>query len=386
MPLIEIPADLEKDRLEKILYKIPFISPSIREARHAEGIIRVVTDETSHSAMDIEKKVRLLIEEVKNTKKFTSKIKRHNRKEGRKYHFNVFNELVETKQVIPYGNGLNCYGGDFFKLVRCIDRKLELYCESQKAQNWEFPELLTMRDIHRIQYLNHYPHQALAVSHVLENIESIEALSKRADGDSRIPASFLSEPDYLLRHALCIHFYKIHENESISPAPCRIATTIGKCNRYESKNMRTFERLCQFTMREIVYIGSTQTVNGERGRLMDFFCEMTERLDLEFELVTSNDPFFTVELDRKALFQHVAETKYEMALPLDETRKLAVASFNYHGTSFSDAFQICSALPDTRIHTACFGYGLERMAYAFLIQHGANPRAWPPSVKDYLQW
>lgn len=53
-----------------------------------------------------------------------------------------------------------------------------------------------------------------------------------------------------------------------------------------------------------------------------------------------------------------------------------MGSFNIHGSNFGEAFGM--TLPTGGpAHSACVGFGLERLAYAFLCRHGADPADWP---------
>jgi len=61
----------------------------------------------------------------------------------------------------------------------------------------------------------------------------------------------------------------------------------------------------------------------------------------------------------------------------------AIVSCNYHLDHFGHAFDIKSA--DGRVaHSACIGFGLERITLALLKTHGFDPSAWPASVRGVL--
>jgi seryl-tRNA synthetase len=60
-----------------------------------------------------------------------------------------------------------------------------------------------------------------------------------------------------------------------------------------------------------------------------------------------------------------------------------VASFNYHQDHFASAYGI--ELQDgASAHTACLGFGLERIALALFRTHGLDPDAWPGGVRERL--
>jgi seryl-tRNA synthetase len=60
-----------------------------------------------------------------------------------------------------------------------------------------------------------------------------------------------------------------------------------------------------------------------------------------------------------------------------------VASFNYHREHFSSIFELLQ--PNGELaHTACVGFGLERITLALLSRHGLDPDAWPNEVTALL--
>ena len=62
----------------------------------------------------------------------------------------------------------------------------------------------------------------------------------------------------------------------------------------------------------------------------------------------------------------------------------AVTSCNYHLDYFGIAFDIKT--PDGKpAHSACIGFGLERIALALFKTHGLEVRAWPKPVREILE-
>ena len=97
---------------------------------------------------------------------------------------------------------------------------------------------------------------------------------------------------------------------------------------------------------------------------------LIEEMEVTANIKTSSDPFFLNQYQSKAALQQRFKLKYEMNMYLPYAEKeLAVASFNYHGTYFADAFQI-QATDGGKVYTGCIAFGLERFAYAYLCQKG----------------
>ena len=77
--------------------------------------------------------------------------------------------------------------------------------------------------------------------------------------------------------------------------------------------------------------------------------------------------------------------KYELVVPITSSeRPTAVASANWHQDHFGDLFAIRDDQGQTA-HTACVGFGLERVTLALLRVHGTAPERWPRAVRSALQ-
>jgi seryl-tRNA synthetase len=71
-----------------------------------------------------------------------------------------------------------------------------------------------------------------------------------------------------------------------------------------------------------------------------------------------------------AIMQKKFKLKYELGIILPYSNKeLACGSFNYHGSFFTDTFNIKSK-DERPINTGCIAFGLERLVYAYLCQKG----------------
>jgi hypothetical protein len=175
--------------------------------------------------------------------------------------------------------------------------------------------------------------------------------------------------DHCLPPTMCFHTYHQLADRPL-PAPSLTVTSRGKSFRFESRYRRSLERLWDFTIREVVFLGSRSHVLGCRRRLMELVWELMDDLGLGGRCEVANDPFF---VDAEGAWsQRLMELKYELRLPLDPGRDVAVGSFNFHDCFFGESFGI-----GTDVHTACAGFGLERLAYAFLCRHGLDPEGWP---------
>ena len=141
--------------------------------------------------------------------------------------------------------------------------------------------------------------------------------------------------------------------------------------------MTSLERLWDFTVRELVFVGSPEFVLAGRDAVQRLARDFFATLELDHHVETAHDHFFGAEFRRQSAIQSAFELKLEVRATLPRKGKtLAVASYNYHQDFFGRRMNI--RLPDGTIaHTACVGFGLERLAYALVSQFGCDPEAWP---------
>jgi hypothetical protein len=185
--------------------------------------------------------------------------------------------------------------------------------------------------------------------------------------------------DYCLPLTMCFHTYHELSGRPL-PTPETAVTARGKSFRFESRYRRSLERLWDFTIRETVFLGSREFVLNSRRLLMERSCELMEELGLGGRCEVATDPFFTgSDTVERVWSQQLLELKYELRLPLDGNRDVAVGSFNFHEQFFGTSFEITA---DAGIaYTACTGIGLERLTYAFLCRYGLDPDGWPAEVR-----
>jgi seryl-tRNA synthetase len=82
--------------------------------------------------------------------------------------------------------------------------------------------------------------------------------------------------------------------------------------------------------------------------------------------------------------QKEQKLKYEVLVPVNSVEQpTAVCSFNFHQQHFGSTFAIMTADGEPA-HTACLGFGLERVVMALFKAHGFNAGRWPDTVRQRL--
>lgn len=160
-------------------------------------------------------------------------------------------------------------------------------------------------------------------------------------------------------------------------------TVFGWCFRAEPSADPA--RMQAFRQREFVFLGTPAAAEQFRDMWIERGLELLSALELDMQAVVANDPFFGRSGRLLAAGQVDDALKYELVTPICSTDKpTAIASSNYHQDHFGVPFEIRTSDGATA-HSACIGFGLERIALALLHKHGLDVSAWPVGVRSRLR-
>jgi seryl-tRNA synthetase len=241
--------------------------------------------------------------------------------------------------------------------------------------------LISGEVLDRCRYLRNFPASLTLVTHLREDLAILQRFASqvRWEGDRLDVAPEAPSPfSVLLAPSVCFHWYAWLAGEKLTHP--RTITALGKCFRYESTTLSGLERLWDFSMRELVFVGEAEQVGNWRSAILEAARHLLEELGLDFEIATATDPFFVDSYVSQAAFQRGFELKYELLCTLPyRNKQLAVGSINYHQDFFGRSFGI--DVRGSPAHTGCIGFGLERLALAVLSQHGTEPAGWPYNLR-----
>jgi len=280
--------------------------------------------------------------------------------------------------------GIYSLGPQLTRLIEVFETYFLQLAAEFDAKPHRFPTLISAEKLGRVSYFRAFPHSLTFATHLREDLQVIsefaEGAKYEAEGLNAPPASF-SKIQALLSPAVCYHLYFALADKPL-PGGQLAATAVGHCFRYESSNLSTLERMWDFTMREIIFVGPADFVLQNRDGARQQVALFLERVGLAYKVESANDPFFVGEFRKQAAFQNAFQLKYEIRarLPFKE-ETLAVGSYNYHQDFFGRHLNI--TLPDGKpAHTGCVAFGLERLVYAFVSQFGLEPAAWPAAIRE----
>lgn len=287
----------------------------------------------------------------------------------------VFEQLSQTGELATEGRGVVSRAGRFLNLVTRFDRLFErIGADVFEAEQRQYNTLIPADWLRRAEYFTSFAHSVTYAMHLNEDYDSLENFAARHSGGKELHFQSLDEittPEYCLSPAVCYHAYGQLKDTCLVPedSGLKVVTAGGRCFRYESKNITDLDRLWEFTMREIVFIGEQEKVVAMRTKAEELIWRLVELLDLDAGLETASDPFFASNFNSLRFFQLANELKFELLLPVADNREIAAASFNYHETFFGNAFNI-RTVDGAEVHTGCAAFGLERLVFAALSQLG----------------
>ncbi len=278
------------------------------------------------------------------------------------YEKNPMDELYRKGLITKVGNGIFVIEGILANIINIIDKSILQIAEKTRATHVFVPSNMSMENAIRSHHLQSFRDQAIMLSKYNKKGNKIKG------GKANIEAA-----DYegLASPAVCYHYFSSMKEKKILKN-CSI-TCISKCSRKEMGELNDLSRLENFTMREIVFLGTERYCLGQREKILDETTRMLHSIfDLSFDIVTAADPFFGKDANIKSKAQLALESKYEAQALLPYNNKtLAIASFNFHGQIFYDRFNIKSGNQKIR-YSGCAAWGYERILYAIISQKGTN--------------
>lgn len=297
----------------------------------------------------------------------------------------IYEELVAAGAVWETAPGQVAVGGPLLDLMAFFDEEIRrLAVERFGASEYRYPALIPTKVLARSGYLSSFPQYILLTDLLHGDLDVYQAFAEtvtREELSAENLDSYGTHAGLAVLPAVCYHTYHQFADTRLT-GPLRAVTASAKCFRNESRYRRSLERLWDFTMREIVFLGAQSEVLGSRESFMADTFSFIEELGLAAHCEPASDPFFAgPQTAQQVWSQKVLALKFELRLPVTSDRTVAAASFNVHGDHLGKAFGITRG-EDAYTSTACMAFGLERLAYGFLCQYGLDRGHWPERVRN----
>jgi seryl-tRNA synthetase len=389
--IIDLPRQIDPDLAADLEKESAFVSPFLNRLRVRRGRSTVELEIADGArGAEVQAKVERFLEAMlKRTHTFETKVFQHSaRHDDGPFATGVHDELKRRGWVFDYGRGQVALSGPALALARLIDaRAAELYTERFQAVPGSFPTMVDAAILQRCGYFDSHPNAVSFVGHMIEDFDAIEAFRQAngcAEGALMPPSEHVHLPGLCLNPAACFPCYPTLEGRRIGQHGAAF-TWQGRVFRYESRNLAGLDRLWEFNVRELVFVGSEEHVAACRRRALPVIGELAGMLDLECRIETASDPFFATVSAARTFWQRAQEVKNEVMLAVEPgpdgaPRSLACGSINLHGRFFGDRFDITAA-DGGRAATGCVGLGIERWVLAAFSQHGFEPDRWPAAIR-----
>ncbi len=292
------------------------------------------------------------------------------------------NALFDAGLLVETGvDGLYGRSGQFEEVIECFDALVTAFGGADKAEAMRFPPAMSRSQFETSGYLKSFPQLAGTVHAFCGSDRDHSLLLERlAHGEDWTADQ--EATDVVLTPAACYPLYPAMAKRGPLPRDGRLFDLQSYCFRHEPS--KDPARMQFFRMREFVRAGSAEQVLAFRENWLERGQKLIGALELPLHIDVANDPFFGRAGRIMASGQREQGLKFELLVPINsEAQPTACLSFNYHQDHFGKTWNIVTANGEAA-HTACVGFGLERVALALFKHHGLDVEKWPDSVRKTL--
>lgn len=289
-------------------------------------------------------------------------------------------DLLEAKVLVGTSvDGLYQRSATFESIVRGIERLVGEAGGGRYEPLLFFPPVLPRDVFIRSDYLRSFPDLTGSIDTFVGNDHDHAELLRALD-DGEDWTQHLAPAEVMLCSAACHPLYP--SLTGTLPTGGRRLEVQGFCFRHEPSIDPA--RMQIFRQHEFVAVGTPDDCIAHREEWLETALAILSGLGLPVSKVVANDPFFGRAGRILAVNQRDTALKFEIVCPITSVDSpTAIASGNYHMDHFGIPFDIHTADGEVA-HSACIGFGLERITLALLKTHGLDPSAWPADVRLQL--
>ena len=288
--------------------------------------------------------------------------------------------LVDAGLLLPLGtDGLYGRSGVLEGVIDGIAAMVCRLAANDGAALVRFPPVIPRWVFERTDYLRSFPDLTGAVRTFTGNDRDHARLLAEAEAGGDW-SELLSPSDVMLCPAACHPLYPTLTGTL--PAGGQRFDVQGWCFRHEPAIDPA--RLQAFRQHEIVFVGEADAARAHRDRWVERGASALSDLGLDVRAEAANDPFFGRVGRMLAANQRDENLKTELVAEVASPETLtAILSSNCHLDHFGAPFDILTADGDVA-HSACVGFGLERICLALFSRHGLDVDRWPSEVRGRL--
>ena len=292
-------------------------------------------------------------------------------------------QLFAAGLLIPSGvDGV--YGhGETFELIReALAALISREAHDRGATALRFPPLLPVHQLESTGYLSNMPHLAGTVFSFDGGDAEAAVQAERAHAHEDW-SEHQRQTQVSLAPAACYPVYPALALRGPLAAGGAFIDA-GGAWVYRHEPSTDPARRQMFHQHELVRAGEPDTVLQWRAEWAQLGLDLLGGLGLPARLDNASDPFFGRRGRMLANNQRAQDLKLELLVDIAGPEPTACASFNHHLDHFTSTFGIAMA-DGGPAHTACLGFGHERIVLALLVRHGLEPVRWPLEVQQRLR-
>jgi seryl-tRNA synthetase len=289
-------------------------------------------------------------------------------------------ELLHQGLLIASGvAGVYGRSAEFEDTVERVDRVVTATGADDQPEVMRFPPVINRAHFERSGYLKSFPHLAGSVHAFTGSERAHLDLLQSADA-GRDWSAGLPHAGVVLTPAACYPVYPILAGTL--PAGGRLVDVMSYCYRHEPSD--NAGRMQMFRMHEFVRATDPESAKAWHASWVARAEQVASALGLDARTEVAADPFFGRGGRLLGVSQRDQRLKLEIVTRIDsDSRPTAIVSVNYHQDHFGSVFGIGTADREVA-HTACVGFGLERIALALYRRHGFDRGSWPLSTRGVL--
>jgi len=295
---------------------------------------------------------------------------------------NYREQLISAGLLVPSGvAGVYGLSGTFEGIIESFESLVTRHGNKLNPEVVRFPPIFNRQTYLATDHIETMP-DLLGSVHSFEGstLEHLDMVHKLKDGEDW--TSGLSPTEVMMVPAACYPLYPTAK-DTVLPEQGRLVDLRTFVFRHEPSPDPA--RMQIFRQREFVKLGTPQQALEHRNFWLEKGQEILKSVGLNVIAEVANDPFFGRGGKVMAASQQEQELKFELVIAVASEEKLtAISSSNCHLDHFGSEFNITTQ-DGNHAHTACIGFGLERIALALLKTHGLDPDNWPQEVREELK-
>jgi seryl-tRNA synthetase len=292
------------------------------------------------------------------------------------------NDLLDAGLLLGSGvQGVYGLSGQFEGVIEAFERYVSKQGKALNPEVMRFPPVLNRQTYLSTDHIETMP-DLMGSIHTFKGSQRdhLTMVQQKEDGEDWTRS--LEPTQVMMAPAACYPLYPTAAN-TVLPEEGRLVDLRAFVFRHEPSPDPA--RMQIFRQREFVRLGTPEQARAHRDYWLDKGQEMLKAVGLDVKAEIANDPFFGRGGRVMAATQQEQELKFEIVAEVASGEKLtAISSSNCHLDHFGKEFNIKTA-DGKDAHTACIGFGLERIALALFKKHGLSTEQWPADVKAVLE-